>query len=99
MRKPAKRILKKRQEAEDKKWEKKQAKIAKRKFRKEYKGWTRVTCQAICGCCEAVFMFESRERAEEACKAASLKHAEITDDEGHTETVDGFYGFDLEDVV
>lgn len=99
MRRPAKRILKKREAAEEKKWQKKQTKIAKRNFRKEYKGWTRVKCQAICGCCEAEFLFESRERAEAACKEAYLKHAEITDDTGHTETVDGFYGFDLEDIA
>lgn len=98
MRRPANRILKKRDAIEEKKLRKKKAKIAKRNFSKKYKGWTRVKCSAICGCCEAEFLFETRERAEAECKEACLKHAEITDDTGHMETVDGFYGFDLEDI-
>ena len=68
------------------------------KYKKEYKGWIKVTCQAICGCCQSVFLFKTHERAEEACKEATNKHAEITDDTGNTEQVDGFYGFDLEKI-
>jgi len=65
------------------------------KYKNEYKGWTKVTCQAICGCCQSVFLFKTRERAEAACLKAQYKHAEIEDDTGNKEQVDGFYGFDL----
>ena len=66
--------------------------------RKRHKGWFRVTCQAICGCCQAILYYETRERAEAACKDANLKHATMTDDEGTVEKVDGFYGFDVEEI-
>jgi len=78
--------------------EKKKDKIARNAYKKKYKGWVKVTCGAICGCCEAKFMFKNRENAEKACKEAHLKHADITDDEGWTEQVDGFYGFNIEEI-
>tara|TARA_Y100000034_G_scaffold102055_1_gene126741 strand:+ start:1503 stop:1757 length:255 start_codon:yes stop_codon:yes gene_type:complete len=78
----------------EKKW-KKQARNAARKEKRKNRGWVKVTCQAICGCCEAVLWFENMERAEEATKAAWLEHATIKDDKGHEEEVDGFYGFDI----
>lgn len=65
---------------------------------KKYLGWWQVTCAAICGCCEAKFLFKTKERARSACQEASMKHAEIVDDTGHRETVDGFYGFDIRKV-
>ena len=81
-----------------KKEAKKKNKNEERVFHRDHKGWYKVTCQAICGCCEAHFLFESKEKAEKACLAAAMKHAEITDDEGYTETVDGFYGFNIEEA-
>lgn len=84
---------------QQKRLDKIEAKNAKRKEQRDHKGWTKVTCAAICGCCEAVLYFETRERAEAACRAAHLKHADITDDDGNTEKVDGFHGFNFEDLT
>jgi cell division septal protein FtsQ len=77
---------------------KKEKRQEEKKYKKRREGWAKVTCAAICGCCEAVFYFENREKAEQVCKEATNKHITITDDEGTTEEVDGFYGFNIEDI-
>jgi hypothetical protein len=82
----------------------KQAKLDKKKARqqekqevRDYRGWTKVTGRAICGCCCAVLWYTDRVRANNACKGATHKHALMKDDRGNEEMVDGFYGFDIVD--
>jgi len=81
-----------------KKAAKQDAKREKKELRKTYPGWFKVTGQAICGCCEAVLYYETRARAEAACKKVTNKHALMVDDAGNEEMVDGFYGFTVEQV-
>jgi hypothetical protein len=83
-----------------KKAAKKAAKSSEALFLKQYKGWTRVTCQAICGCCDAVLLYKTKERADEACRKAYLKHVVMVDDREppNEEKVDGFFGFNIEQV-
>lgn len=83
-----------------KKSDKKKAKRAARDLAKKFKGWTRVTCRAICGCCESVLYYKTRKRAEAACREATNKHAVMVDDQisPSKESIDGFYGFDIEDI-
>jgi len=59
------------------------------------RGWTKLTMTTTCGCCEAVLWYKTRAAAEAAAASAANKHLPLTDDRGATETVDGFYGFEL----
>ena len=72
---------------------KKQERLEQKKWDKKHKGWTQLICSGICGCCAAQFMFKSKMNAEKAYKAIHCTHGFITDDEGHREAVDGFYGY------
>jgi hypothetical protein len=69
-----------------------------RKEFKKYKGWTMVTCKALCGCCSAEFLFKTEQKAEQVCRESALKHTKITDDRGVTTKVDGFYGFKMIEI-
>lgn len=81
----------------DKKRNKRAAKRAVQAVARDNKGWTRVQCQGICGCCISELWYTSRERAEEACRKATNCHASMKDDRGNTDEVDGFYGFDIKE--
>ena len=78
------------------KLEKRVGKVEVQREKHDNKGWTRLTMQAICGCCTAVLWYKTREAAEKAAAESCLKHHELTDDRGMTETVDGFYGGTIE---
>lgn len=78
------------------KLEKRVGKAEAQKEKHDNRGWTRLTMQALCGCCTAELWYKTREAAERAAQASALTHAELVDDRGNKEDVDGFYGATIE---